>query len=55
MSFMMREKARWIRFGQDGDRDGVGQVEIRFRELGSERGKPRWPGTNSGNQGNSRE
>jgi hypothetical protein len=29
MPFMMREvKARWIRFGgQDGDRDGLGQVK----------------------------
>jgi hypothetical protein len=26
-------KARWIGFGeQDGNRDGLGQVEIRFRE-----------------------
>jgi hypothetical protein len=33
MSFMMREVRRGIRFGeQDGDRDGLGQVEIRFRE-----------------------
>jgi hypothetical protein len=35
MSFMMSKvgKVRWIRFGkQDGNRDGLGQVEIRFRE-----------------------